>query len=542
MTLPASRSGESEYRERPPSRSHAEADPEAGDRRAGIGVTLAVLVGAAAAIRFSTLGIQSYWDDEAATVYLVKHGFWEMLQTIPKTESTPPLYYILAWAWANIVGTGEPALRSLSALFGAATVPVVYSAAKQLISRRAALVATALVACNPFLVWYSQEARSYALYTFLAALSFLSFVRFLRGGQLRDLWCWAIASALALASHYFAVFLVAPEAVWLILAAAPRRRAALAAVGFLAAVGVALLPLARHQQTKPELTARRASLIHGEAGHHYSTKALGGGGISETPLPRRVVRIPKQFLVGPNVPAQLAVSALAGLFVLTAIWLLIRRAAPRARRAAAIAASIGAAAIGIPIALAVAGEDYLLPSYLIGAIVPFAIVVAAGFAATRRGLAFGVALCLLWLALIAFVDATPRYQRENWRGAARALRSARVNRAVVVTPSDVTSSGFDTPLPIYVAGLHQISKAGAAVRELDILTVRAAGAALPRQLLHVPSRRFKPYGRVDDQTFTLVRFVSPQPVHVSRAALLPSHFGDWPLHRVTVFVQRARPQ
>ena len=52
----------------------------------------------------------------------------------------------------------------------------------------------------------------------------------------------------------------------------------------------------------------------------------------------------------------------------------------------------------------------------------------------KSRLTLAAALCIFSLAIIAFVDSTPRYQRENWRGAARALGSARVDRALVVTP------------------------------------------------------------------------------------------------------------
>ena len=49
-----------------------------------------------------------------------------MLREVKASESNPPLYYVLAWGWAKAFGTGEVGLRSLSALFGAATVPVAY--------------------------------------------------------------------------------------------------------------------------------------------------------------------------------------------------------------------------------------------------------------------------------------------------------------------------------------------------------------------------------------------------------------------------------
>src|SRR5438876_576650 len=80
---------------------------------------------------------------------------------------TPPFYYMLAWGWAKLFGTGEVGLRSLSALAGTLTIPAAYAAGRALSSRRAGLIAAALFAVNPLLVWYSQEARAYALLALL---------------------------------------------------------------------------------------------------------------------------------------------------------------------------------------------------------------------------------------------------------------------------------------------------------------------------------------------------------------------------------------
>ncbi|HTW11797.1 MAG TPA: glycosyltransferase family 39 protein, partial [Solirubrobacteraceae bacterium] len=104
----------------------------------------------AAAIRCYGIGHQGLWYDEAFTAMLVKLPFGRMLSTIPRTESTPPLYYCVVWVWSRIFGTGAVGLRTLSALAGTATVPVVYATARRLIeSERAALIAAALTACNP---------------------------------------------------------------------------------------------------------------------------------------------------------------------------------------------------------------------------------------------------------------------------------------------------------------------------------------------------------------------------------------------------------
>src|SRR3954470_7956765 len=181
------------------------------DRVAPALIALTVL---AAAVRFSTLSVQSYWVDEAVTIDLLHHSFGGMISAIPESESTPPLYYAIAWVWAKLFGTGEVGLRSLSALFGTATVPLAYAAGRRLITQRAGLALAALAAVNPLLVWFSQEARAYALLAMLAAASVALFARALERPTAHGLAGWAVVCALALAAHYFAIFVVAPQVVW----------------------------------------------------------------------------------------------------------------------------------------------------------------------------------------------------------------------------------------------------------------------------------------------------------------------------------------
>src|SRR3954469_14191994 len=200
---------------------------------------LAAITLLGALLRFLTLGHQSYWGDEGATVGLIRMGLGDMLGAIPDSESTPPLYYVLAWGWTRLFGSsGEWGLRSLSALAGTATIPVLYAAVCTLVTRRAALIAAALAACSPLLVWYSQESRAYALLGLATALTLWFFARALAGRRHALAW-WAGAAAVALATHYFAAFVVVLQAVWLVARAGTTaaRRAALAACIPLALTG-----------------------------------------------------------------------------------------------------------------------------------------------------------------------------------------------------------------------------------------------------------------------------------------------------------------
>src|SRR3954449_6193943 len=141
----------------------------------------------AAVLRFATLGVQAYHHDEIVTASrILRGGFGHAMDAVGFSESAPPLYYALAWAWTQVTGTGEFGLRSLSALAGVATVPVAYLLAAELRDRRAGVFAAALVAVNPMLLWYSQEARGYALLALLCAASALYFVRALECGGRHD--------------------------------------------------------------------------------------------------------------------------------------------------------------------------------------------------------------------------------------------------------------------------------------------------------------------------------------------------------------------
>src|SRR5882762_614115 len=118
-------------------------------------LSLAAICALAAGLRFAGLAHQSFSADEGVTVALLRLPLGDMLSTIPHTESTPPLYYIVAWLWTRIFGRDEAGLCSLSALFGTLAVPALYAACAELVSRRAAILTGLLAAVSPLLVWYS---------------------------------------------------------------------------------------------------------------------------------------------------------------------------------------------------------------------------------------------------------------------------------------------------------------------------------------------------------------------------------------------------
>lgn len=132
----------------------------------------------AAALRFFRIGAQSLWADEGNTAAMAGRSLAE-ISARAAADIHPPGYYWLLSLWTRIFGDSEVALRSLSAVWGILLVWLVYQIGSRLHDRRTGLIAAFFAAINPFLIYYSQEARMYAQLAALAALLFYGLVRFI---------------------------------------------------------------------------------------------------------------------------------------------------------------------------------------------------------------------------------------------------------------------------------------------------------------------------------------------------------------------------
>jgi mannosyltransferase len=478
-------------------------DGRPADRRAVVLWALAGLTALGLAVRFASLGLQSYHHDEVITAARIIPGsFIHMLREVKASESNPPLYYVLAWGWAKAFGSGEVGLRSLSALFGAATVPVAYLIGRELASRRAGLAGAAIVAVNPMLIWYSQEARSYALLVFFAALSLLFFARALHSRRGSDLALWALASALALSSHYFAVFAIAVEAVWLLAALRDRRRQVLAAIGGVAAVGVALLPLILAQVNPTHIAW-----------------------IENISLTTRLYEAGVGFLAGETgrviaEPAREGYALVPAVLIGLALLLVALRGTERERRGAALALAVGLGVVLIPAAAALVGKDYLVERNLLPALVPLAAAAAIGLAvsgARRLGLVLALALCAYWLGFDVHVTQTPNLQRPDFRAVSETIGPPRGPRAIV------TWKLATDPVEFYLRDGGQDLNGGLwPVREIDIVRK----PFVPERALRLPPS-FHVAERMRLPRLTLTRYVSerPRPVWFQTLRDLPTGFG-----------------
>jgi 4-amino-4-deoxy-L-arabinose transferase-like glycosyltransferase len=167
---------------------------------------LALIVTGAALLRLYALSGESFWFDEAYSVWVARHSVaWHI--ALSTQRIFPPLYYLLLHFWLAL-GTSELAVRSLSALIGLLCVVAVYLLARRLFDERVGLYSAVLLAISPLHIWYSQEARMYILVAALGLCSAYFMLLSLREGGLWHWSAYALSTALLMNAHYFAVFLV----------------------------------------------------------------------------------------------------------------------------------------------------------------------------------------------------------------------------------------------------------------------------------------------------------------------------------------------
>jgi uncharacterized membrane protein len=186
--------------------------------------------------RFANLDRKIFWSDEIftalrasgqtgkATIPLIytrqNLSFSEIEQYIkplPGTDMTdviqgaakeephlPPLHFVLVRAWVDLWGSTSTSIRSLSAVMGVLALPAMYWLAMELFGNRlTAWIGVALVAISPLHIVYSQEARTYSLWTLLIMVSGAMLLRSLKRSTPLNWFLYALTVALGLYTHLF---------------------------------------------------------------------------------------------------------------------------------------------------------------------------------------------------------------------------------------------------------------------------------------------------------------------------------------------------
>ncbi len=406
---------------------------------------------------------QSIFADELSTYWIsATHSLGGVISLmygtphIQHAEITPPLYFLAAWLTTR-VSHSVLWLRMPSLIAGAITIPLVYVLGKRLLGRPTALVATALTAFSPFMIYYSGEARSYALMMALLLGSTLSMLLAVDTRRARWWVVYAACSWGAFLTHYTSAFILAPQFVWLLWAhPEARRRALIANVGAAAAV-LPWLPGLAQDFRSPTLnilsalspfTPHEIWLIvqHWTIGYPYEF----GGGLSKLPGTAALILLAASVIV-----------AVAGVAVRAGAGSLRVRAAELDRRL--LLTLLLAAAVPVGEAIVSATGDHIFGVRNLAASWPF---LGLSFAALLMASGQRTRLVASGLAIVAFAWGavtilTPRFDRPNYQAAADYIASHVRPGDVVLDETGALSPGPLTALDVSLHSPVRVIRAAA---------------------------------------------------------------------------------
>lgn len=203
---------------------------------------LVLLVGLAFALRVVRLDAVPLRGDEAFAVRYWAADPRDIVRDLAREEPHPLGTFVGFWAWKQAAGDSEFAMRFLPLLGNLVGVAAIAQLGRRLLgSDRAGLIAAALWAIHPYLIWHAQDVRNYAIWAGLSALALWLFIRAADRGQRRHWLLYVAVEALALYTFFLEAFFLLGHALYLLLVRRERRAIRGALLSW-ALLGVLLVP------------------------------------------------------------------------------------------------------------------------------------------------------------------------------------------------------------------------------------------------------------------------------------------------------------
>jgi uncharacterized membrane protein len=159
---------------------------------------------------------QSLWLDEVMSLDVSQSSMSALVKFFQGMPEQHPFYYLLLHGWL-FLGTSETVLRSLSVLFGLASLWAVYFLANRLFNESLSRVTVILLCFSPFYIYYGQEARMYTLLSFLAIVNSYFFVSWVQQPCGFSVGGYLVSGVLGVYTHFFFFFLLCAHLCFLLI-------------------------------------------------------------------------------------------------------------------------------------------------------------------------------------------------------------------------------------------------------------------------------------------------------------------------------------
>lgn len=146
--------------------------------------------------------------DEPFTVFYSQQPLSEIFKML-RNENNPPLHFIFLHFWTELFGISEISVRMPSVIFSSVAAGIIFLTGKKFISLISGLFASALFTFSTLNIYFAHEARVYALFTMLSALSLYYYLRLMTEDQQKSTsTALIITNVLLLYSHYLGALII----------------------------------------------------------------------------------------------------------------------------------------------------------------------------------------------------------------------------------------------------------------------------------------------------------------------------------------------
>jgi len=189
------------------------------DNKVGINFILFAIVAIGFILRLYNLGNRSLWLDEIYTVTLSKADLAYLLY---QWNTQPSLYFVIVHFFMYL-GTSEFVIRFPSVIFGVLAILLTYKVGKMLFGVKEGVISALLLSISVFAIKYSQEARMYSLFMFMALASLFFFYRAIQRNE-KTMWIgFIVLTALSVYTHAYTLFAISAEILFLLFLFIERR-------------------------------------------------------------------------------------------------------------------------------------------------------------------------------------------------------------------------------------------------------------------------------------------------------------------------------
>jgi uncharacterized membrane protein len=134
-----------------------------------------------------------------------------------KAAEQTPVYYLLARFWTEIAGVGAGQIRALSATAGIVSIVLMYYLGLLLFrSRLGGGMAAALIAVSPFHLFYSQQARPYAMWALMMIVASIALMRAIKAPTFKTLALYTVSLITALFTHLYCILFVGAQCAYIL--------------------------------------------------------------------------------------------------------------------------------------------------------------------------------------------------------------------------------------------------------------------------------------------------------------------------------------